>query len=297
MQIPISKIHPNPDQPRKHFDPDELAAVAATMRQHGVLQPITVFEVEGEYILEDGERRVRAAKLAGLAEVPARILPPKPGGYDSLVRAAIANIQRARLTPSEEGHTFKRLQDERGWRVAQIAAEFGLCEPTVKNRLAVARLDEPIQQWIDQGRLPSDQRVVEALLAIPDAQMRLALAGKLAERKAAIKVCLAACTKLNAPKPKARTASRIARSTPAEGQARWNAFSQAGQLPPWPMFNRAVAAACEKTCTLAGEADGAVCKDCPMALMVVGLIEAAAAGAKPAWPVKEGCSNRASARP
>ena len=110
MNIPISKIHPNPDQPRRYFDQAELEAMAATMREHGVLQAITVYEVEDEYILEDGERRWRAAHLAGLTEIPAEILPPKPGGYDTLVRATIANIQRARLMPSEEGRAFERLQ-------------------------------------------------------------------------------------------------------------------------------------------------------------------------------------------
>ena len=292
MDIPISKIHPNPDQPRRYFDPAELEAMAATMREHGVLQAVTVYEVEREYILEDGERRWRAAQIAGLTKIPAVVLPPKPGGYDSLVRATIANIQRSRLTPSEEGHAFRRLQDERNWSVAQIAREFGVCQALVKNRLAITQLEQPIQQWIDRDRLPSDQRVVEALLAIQDSQVRLALAEKLANRKATIQVCLTACQKVAAPRPEgARTARTSVAEATDETKAGWNALSQAGKLPPWPLFEQAVVHACKKTCQLADVAEAAICKDCPMALMVARLVESAG-NATPsakaaAWPVSQ----------
>ena len=137
MDIPIEKILPNPDQPRTVFDQAELENLAATVRKHGVILPISVELVDDYYILVDGERRWRAAKMAGLRKIPASIQAhTNHNGIERLTKALIANVQRSAMGPVDEGRAYKRLLDELASEQA-VADEVGVSIATVSMRLTL----------------------------------------------------------------------------------------------------------------------------------------------------------------
>jgi ParB family chromosome partitioning protein len=125
MQIAIGKIIPNPDNPRKDFDPATLEELSSSIRQHGLLNPIAVEENNGVYILIDGERRWRAAKLAGWAEIPAEVRE-RTNNIQRLMLALVANLQREDMNPIDEARAFEQLKkagDEQYQNRAPVGGE------------------------------------------------------------------------------------------------------------------------------------------------------------------------------
>ena len=139
QMLPLHKVEPNPDQPRHDFPEDELQALADSITVHGIIQPLTVrLMPSGYYQIIAGERRWRAARLAGLSEVPAVIIEADDKTATEL--ALIENLQRQDLNPVEEALGYRRLMDEYGLTQEETAEQVGKSRPTVANALRLLSL-------------------------------------------------------------------------------------------------------------------------------------------------------------
>jgi ParB family chromosome partitioning protein len=145
--VPVAAVRPNPDQPRKHFAEDRLAELAASIRVRGLLQPIVVRRAEGGFELLAGERRFRAAQMAGLERLPALVRE----GEDPLEIALIENLQREDLSPLEEAEALAALIERHGYSHQEVADLLGRSRPYVSNTLALTRLPEQVKQEIHRG--------------------------------------------------------------------------------------------------------------------------------------------------
>ncbi|HUQ77705.1 MAG TPA: ParB/RepB/Spo0J family partition protein [Patescibacteria group bacterium] len=150
-EIPLDRIRPNPRQPRQRIDPAELAGLAASIREHGVLQPILVTETLDGYQLVAGERRFRASQQAGLERIPAVIR--QLADRDQLELALVENLQRADLGPMEEAHAYEALVSEFGLTHEQIAQRVGRAKSTITNTLRLLSLDPAVQEALVEGLL------------------------------------------------------------------------------------------------------------------------------------------------
>jgi ParB family transcriptional regulator, chromosome partitioning protein len=150
-EISVSRIQPNPRQPRQRFDAEQLEALAASIREHGVLQPILVTETLDGYQLVAGERRFRAAQLAGLERIPAVIR--HLADRDQLEVALVENLQRADLGPMEEAAAYRALIGEFDLTHEEIARRVGRAKSTITNTLRLLDLDPAVQAALVEGRL------------------------------------------------------------------------------------------------------------------------------------------------
>lgn len=277
--IGLQFILPNPEQPRKYFDAVELADLAQSIRENGVIQPIVVEEAKGGmYIIHDGERRFRAAKLAELSEIPAIVTPGLngTGPEERLQRALIANIQRSDLGPIEEARALNRLH-EMGLSENRIAIRLGISIARVHLRLRLLLLEEPIQDLVDRGKLSKDGRLVEALLGIPNSAARQMLAKKLAEHHTTINAGVEAAKKVT---QQLRTET-IVTGIPAMrmavkrgGEVKrpvWDAMAQVGKVPPWLMVEISARDTCD-ACSLRDLASEVTCRECPLVTMLAKMI-------------------------
>jgi ParB family chromosome partitioning protein len=170
-EVPLSRIRPNPLQPRRRFDEAELEALAASVAEHGVLLPVLVTQTLDGYQLIAGEQRFRAAQLAGLERIP--VVIRQVAGRDQLELALVENLQREDLNPIEEAYAFRQLIDEFGLTQEGIAARVGRARSTVANTLRRLDLDERIQAYLVEGRLTEGH--ARALGALPaEQQVRIA---------------------------------------------------------------------------------------------------------------------------
>jgi ParB family chromosome partitioning protein len=151
VEIPLERVAPNPFQPRRHMDTAALEELAASMREHGVLQPVLVTETLDGYQLIAGERRVRAARLAGLERVPAVVR--QLADRDQLEVALVENVQRADLDPIDEALAYRQLIDEFGLTQELVADRVGKARATVANTLRLLDLHPDVQAAITDGRL------------------------------------------------------------------------------------------------------------------------------------------------
>lgn len=151
VDVPIARIRPNPQQPRRHFDAEELATLEASIRAYGVLQPILVVETIDGYQLVAGERRLRAAAAAGLDRVPVVVRQLDEGAQ--LEVALIENLQREDLDPIEAAHGFRRLMTEFGFTHERIAERVGRARSTVANTIRLLDLAPRVQAALAERRL------------------------------------------------------------------------------------------------------------------------------------------------
>ncbi len=178
FHIEVDKIQPNPHQPRKSFDDAALAELASSVREFGVIQPIIVTKVEREmaygtvieYQLIAGERRLRAAKLAGLPTVPA-IVRRAPEERERFEMAIVENIQRADLSPIDAARSYAKLQEKFGMTQREIAVRIGKSREVIANSLRLLNLPTDIQDAIGAGKLSESQGRV-LLSAVDPAQQR-----------------------------------------------------------------------------------------------------------------------------
>jgi len=175
-RVPVEAIEHNPYQPRKAFDDDELASLSASIRAHGVLQPLVVRPVGTRYQLIAGERRWRAAQRAGLQKVVV-IVRQVPDEL-ALEMTLVENIQREDLNAMEAARAFERLMDEFHLTQEAVAERTGKDRATVANAIRLLKLEPLIQDWIEEGKLSAGHG--RALLAVLDSQLRMRYAQRAA---------------------------------------------------------------------------------------------------------------------
>ena len=176
--IPLGRIRPNPQQPRHSFDEEGLAELAASIRSCGILQPLTVRRAGEGYELVAGERRLRAARIAGLREVPC--LVAQVGEEDSALLALMENLQRRDLDCWEEAQAIARLISRYGLSQEEAARRLGRAQPTVANKLRLLRLPEDVRALLRENGLT--ERHARALLRLQDPEAQRRAAGDIVSR-------------------------------------------------------------------------------------------------------------------
>jgi ParB family chromosome partitioning protein len=170
-EVPVSALKPNPQQPRREFDETALRELAESIRQKGVLQPVLAEpSQDGTYVIIAGERRVRAARLAGLEKVPVLVRQFSPD--EKLEIALIENIQREDLNPIEEALAYKKLMELAGLNQEQMASRVGKDRSTIANTLRLLKLPEEAQGAVEKGTLsPGHARAILSLVNPADQQL------------------------------------------------------------------------------------------------------------------------------
>lgn len=164
--IPLDLIEPNPQQPRARFDEESLDALAESITVVGVLQPIVVRPSGDSYVLIAGERRCRAARIAGLEEIPAVIKPEDTDDTTSLAEALIENVQREDLSPLEEAAGYRQLMEDFGLTHEMVAGRVGKSRSAISNTLRLLQLPPAIQVMVGDGVLAAGH--ARALLGLED---------------------------------------------------------------------------------------------------------------------------------
>ncbi len=203
ITIKLSMIEPNKNQPRKDFKEEQLQELADSIKQYGILQPLLVQKRENYYELIAGERRWRAAKLAGLKEVP--VVIREYSQQESMEIALIENVQRADLNPIEEAQAYHRLMQEFGLRQEDIAQRVSKNRATITNSMRLLKLPEQVQQMLAEDRITGGH--ARALLAIEDPKIQIQLAEKIEKDKMSVRD-VERMVKLIARKPRAKTAGQ-----------------------------------------------------------------------------------------
>ena len=177
LSLPVEAIRPNPYQPRMSFDRDALEALSISIRNFGLIQPVTVRRVaEGQYELISGERRFRAARIAGLTEIPAYVRDTEADGATLLEMALVENIQREDLDPIEEALSYRRLIDECNLTQEQMADKIGKKRASVTNSLRLLRLPAKVQHDLKMGLVSVGHAKV--LLSVEDPLLQEQLCNK-----------------------------------------------------------------------------------------------------------------------
>ena len=178
VSLPIAQVEPGLKQPRKRFDPETLADLAESIRTHGIIQPLTVRRLgSGYYQIIAGERRWRAAKLAGLSEVPAVIIEADDRKVMEL--GLIENLQREDLNPMEEALGYQALVQEYGLTQEEAAQQVGKSRPAVANALRLLSLPDAIRALLEESKLSAGHG--RALLTVPDSTLQKKLAQKVVQ--------------------------------------------------------------------------------------------------------------------
>lgn len=202
VRLPLQKIEPNPLQPRKNFDAQELDSLADSIRTHGVIQPLTVRKLpSGFYQIIAGERRWRAARLAGLDEVPVVII--EADDKKAMELALIENLQRADLNPIEEALGYQELMGTYDMTQEQAAARVGKSRPAVANALRLLSLCPAVLELVQSGTLSAGH--ARALLPVKDEAQQLALAQRVVTLGLSVRQTEALCKKFNRPTPPEKT--------------------------------------------------------------------------------------------
>lgn len=150
-RIPLSQVIPNPDQPRKHFDPVKLRELAESIRERGLIQAITVRPVDGKFMIVGGERRWRAHQLIEAAHILCEVV--KIDDNEMALQAIVENLARADIKAMEEARAFQAMLD-RGWTVEKLAKDIGVQQARITARTALLNLDDVIQSLVDSNQFP-----------------------------------------------------------------------------------------------------------------------------------------------
>lgn len=246
--LPLTAVIPDPDQPRKRFSKRKLRELADSIKSEGVIQPIEVSRLDdGRFLIHHGERRWRAATMAGLDVIPA-VVAPSLKANDKLLRGLIENIQREDMNPIDEAKAYKRLRDM-GLAVIEIARRTGRSQPLITGRLLWLELDEAIQEYVASGELQKDPRVANALLSVPRKEARLRLAKQFAERGVSINGIENACQRVV---DSLNERPSVAKSIALNGRVPSLALSQADTGPAddtavgWPVVRAAAKVMCDE---------------------------------------------------
>ncbi|MFT4106736.1 MAG: ParB/RepB/Spo0J family partition protein [Lacrimispora sp.] len=183
MFLKLSSIEPNRDQPRTEFKEEALVELAESMKVYGVLQPLLVQKKGDLYEIIAGERRWRAAKLAGLKEVP--VVIREYTKQQTMEIALIENVQREDLNAIEEAKAYQRLMQEFGLKQEEIAARVSKNRVTITNSMRLLKLDERVQDMLIQNQISGGH--ARALLAVEDGELQFQLAGKIAAENLSVR--------------------------------------------------------------------------------------------------------------
>lgn len=195
--VPVDSVRVNPNQPRKHFDENALNELAASIKMHGIIQPITIREVEdGKYELISGERRWRASQKAGLTEIPAFMR--NVGDEKSLELGLIENLQREDLNPIEIALAYKRMMDECQLKQEELGERVGKKRSTVTNYLRLLQLPEQIQFGLIASQISMGQ--AKPLVPIADAELQIKLYNKIVSEGLSVRKVEALLSKKTEPK-------------------------------------------------------------------------------------------------
>lgn len=177
--LPIAKVEPNREQPRKHFDEDALSELSESIAQFGLIQPIVVRKLDsGYYQIIAGERRWRASRMAGLNEVPVRIIEADDRRAAEL--ALVENLQREDLNPIEEAKGYKTLIEVYGMTQEQAAKSVGKSRPAITNSMRLLSLSEEVLKLVEAGKLSAGH--ARALVPITDSSKQLSAANEVIDK-------------------------------------------------------------------------------------------------------------------
>ena len=178
-ELPVAQIHPNPRQPRRHFEAEAVSGLAESIRSQGLIQPVVVRPREaGGYELIAGERRWRAAREAGVSAVPAVVR--EAGDRESLLLAVVENVSREDLNPVEEARAYAVLIDEFGLSLGDVSTRVGRSKPAVSNRVRLLELPQDVLGMVERGQLSEGH--ARAVLAVPDHDGRRSLARRIVQK-------------------------------------------------------------------------------------------------------------------
>lgn len=181
--LPLSKIHPNKGQPRKHFDQEQLEELSDSIKQNGILQPLLVREKDGGYEIVAGERRYQAAKMAELTEVP--VIIREISDEDVFKLALIENLQRSDLSPIEEARGYKQLISEKDLTQEELAKILSKSRSAITNTLRLLDLPAEVQELVADGKLTAGH--ARAILAVPSEEGRIKLANKVVMERLSVR--------------------------------------------------------------------------------------------------------------
>ena len=182
--LPLSRIEPRQDQPRDQFDEDRLQDLAASIARHGMIQPVIVRRLpNGDYQIIAGERRWRAARIAGLDEIPVRVLEADDRSVAEL--ALVENLQREDLNPMEEARGYQKLISDYSLTQEEAAAGVGKSRSAVTNALRLLNLSAPVADMVERGVLSAGH--ARALLAVEDAALQLSAAKQVLEKSLSVR--------------------------------------------------------------------------------------------------------------
>lgn len=202
VSLPISQVEPGLNQPRKRFDQESLADLADSIRIHGIIQPLTVRRLaSGYYQIIAGERRWRAAKAAGLTEVPAVIIEADDRKVMEL--GLIENLQREDLNPAEEARGYQVLMEDYGLTQEQVAQRMGKSRPAITNTLRLLALPEDLLKLVEEGQLSAGH--ARAILGVPSPALQREAAKKVIESQLSVRqteALVKALQKAKVDKPK-----------------------------------------------------------------------------------------------
>ncbi len=194
-KLPLQKVEPNPNQPRRSFDEEELQALADSIAEHGILQPLAVRALDGGfYQIIAGERRWRAARLAGLDEVPVVVLDADDRTVMEL--ALIENLQRQDLNPMEEAEGYRVLMEDYGLTQEQAAARVGKSRPAVTNALRLLALPDEVRAMVENGTLSAGH--ARAVLSLPSERLQKAAAQRIIALRLSVRQAEAMCKRMAA---------------------------------------------------------------------------------------------------
>lgn len=184
LTLPISKVEPRSEQPREYFDQEALEALADSIRQYGLIQPITVRKLDsGYYQIIAGERRWRASRLAGLTEVPVRVIEADDRRTAEL--ALVENLQREDLNPIEEAKGYKLLIEEYGLTQEDAARSVGRSRPAVTNAMRLLMLTPPVMEMVEKGKLSAGH--ARAILSVCEPSKQLAAANEIIKKNYSVR--------------------------------------------------------------------------------------------------------------
>lgn len=233
-EVPVANVRPNPYQPRRHFDEEGMASLAASIRELGVLQPVLVREIEvDQFELIAGERRWRAARRAGHQTIP--VIVQEATDLHSLEQALVENLHREDLNPIEEATAYQQLIDEFGYTHEQVAGRVGKSRVTVTNTLRLLQLPPGVQRALAEGSLTAGH--ARALLGTPDRALQETLAKRIVTEGLSVRAVeglvrreLEADDEEETPTDAFRTGAETA--APLAGATAGSAIGRPGTAPP-----------------------------------------------------------------